>query len=223
MDIYYDYTLGIQTQLSSFLCTSSQVESCGDLTIQDYIIFEQLLSKGNQITFKAKINSLDVIVKFFIHNLSSKNNEFEILKYLQKHSSNNLIFPKPYMKMNRICRKFSIGQTKIKDCYQIIIYEFKPGTELKLSDLEDNSDKIKTDISVFIRELHRMEIIHTDISDRNIIKDSLGNYHLIDYGSAFSHVLTQFPPLQYMLDNYRNGLPSKQGDMTALMCIDIPL
>ena len=212
---------GVPIQISSLSNKSSLVETCDNVTTQDFILFEKLLLNENQITFKGKINTLDVIVKILTIT-SSKNNEFEILNFLQTKSSKSRLFPKPYLKIVHDGSSFSIGGIEIEDPFEILIYEFIPGSPIGLYDLETHFDLIKSDISVFLDELHLLGVIHADVSYRNIIKDSTGHYHLIDYGCAFSNYLPEFPPLQFMLDDYRNGFPTEQCDINSLDCIDLP-
>ncbi len=178
------------------------------MSLED-LTFKEKLNEDIYVTYKGYYKNNKVIIKLFT-DLSDKNNEFEILQYLNKKETINK-YPKPYIQLP-IDGMISINKTF--SCYvsKIIVYEYIEGKEIKLYSMtKEEKKQCKLEIASYLSELHQLNIIYNDVRFPNIlINDS--KYYLIDYGCSFSDTMSKFPPMEYLLED----VPTKKDDFRYL-------
>ncbi len=197
-----------------------------DIAVLSKLTIDKLLNLDLYATFRG-ILSVDeesaspVIIKFFI-DISDKNNEFEVLLYLQKHCNPEIrhLFPKPYLYFDfgEEEMKLRIIGSESRYVSKIIIYEYMIGAPLRK--MPTDRSKLIKDVKVQLLEMHRLGLVHGDVKLNNIIKmpstrfDILGSYRLIDFGRTFSVHDKSLPPMAYMIEV--EHIPTQKADILAL-------
>ena len=185
------------------------------MTLQSLLVFEQVLSQELYVTLKGTCDNKDVVIKFF-YERSDKNNEFEIMRYVEEETSLSGITPIPYIKIdNPKYSTYKIGNIKINGVWKIIIYEYIPGVPLEYL-VNINVISMQNDIRSILSDLEYVGLVYGDIHLGNIIQINNGRYRLIDFGQSFS-TDNRFPPIEYML--HEDLLPTFSSDINNLSCI----
>jgi serine/threonine protein kinase len=165
------------------------------------------------MTYKGLYKGIPCVIKFFVDQ-NFDNNEFEILKYFQRHSNHPEWYPIPFFintQINSMVLPVFGTPELVEDIFKIICYEY-----IQAFDMNGlfNSNKSCIDLVEHLNDMHKMKFIHSDIKPDNILLDTNLRYRLIDYGNAFSMENTMFPPLQYMIDS--GEIPNMNDDIGDL-------
>jgi serine/threonine protein kinase len=203
------------------------------------LIYLELLSDDLYTTFKATYQGKSVVVKFYTYK-SDRNNEYEILEYLEKHSPLKDCFPRPWFKYDlqeesleiyyledQLTKKYTPEELKdtsstkdtapvkrvtLEEVYKVIVYEYIEGETIR--NVTYNRDKVIKDITIILEELHRLNLVHSDLNLGNILRTLDNRYLLIDFGSAFSITDKKFPPLEFMVEE--DEVPTQADDYAWL-------
>ena len=200
------------SHFSGITSNTTDVTMLNGMTLKSSLIFEQVLSKTLYATLKGTCDEKEVVIKFFF-NSSDKNNEFEIMRFVQEETLLHDITPIPYIKIdNPKYSTYIIGDTEIDNVWKIIIYEYIPGIPilyLKNVDIR----LMHSDIESLLSDLKSIGLIHADVHVGNIIRTPNGRFRLIDFGQTFS-IDHRFPPIDYMFDE--EFLPTFSNDIDRL-------
>jgi hypothetical protein len=98
------------------------------------VTVDKILNKGYQIVCLGNFNCTtdayrihDKCVVKIYYSMSKPTHEFEILKFIQSHSTKSYLFPIPYLCFNKKYECVECMEINIYDVFKICVYEYIDG------------------------------------------------------------------------------------------------